>query len=99
MNDEKMRIHLLVDNERYPLTIRRDDEQLYRDAAKLVDNKLNKYRSHWPDFSPTKIWAMTALELAFENVTQKDRDNTAPYREKLTELATELERYFSENGE
>ena len=42
--DDMMKIHLLIDNERYPMTIRREDEQLYRDAAKQIDNKLNKYR-------------------------------------------------------
>ena len=38
--DDMMKIHLLIDNERYPMTIRREDEQLYRDAAKQIDNKL-----------------------------------------------------------
>ena len=52
--DDMMKIHLLIDNERYPMTIRREDEQLYRDAAKQIDNKLNKYRSRFPDFSPTR---------------------------------------------
>ena len=28
--DDVMKIHLLIDNERYPLTIRREDELLYR---------------------------------------------------------------------
>ena len=65
--DDMMKIHLLIDNERYPMTIRREDEQLYRDAAKQIDNKLNKYRSYYPDFSPARHWAMAALELAFEN--------------------------------
>ena len=26
--DDMMKIHLLIDNERYPMTIRREDEQL-----------------------------------------------------------------------
>ena len=30
MEDDKFKIHLLIDNERYPLTILRKDEQLYR---------------------------------------------------------------------
>ena len=34
--DDMMKIHLLIDNERYPMTIRREDEQLYRDAAKQL---------------------------------------------------------------
>ena len=64
--DDMMKIHLLIDNERYPMTIRREDEQLYRDAAKQIDNKLNKYRSYYPDFSPARHWAMAALELTKE---------------------------------
>ena len=46
--EDKMKIHLLIDKERYPLTIRREEEQLYRDAAKQIDNKLNKYRRAYP---------------------------------------------------
>ena len=93
--DDMMKIHLLIDNERYPMTIRREDEQLYRDAAKQIDNKLNKYRSYYPDFSPARHWAMAALELAFENISMKDRNNTAPYQEKLKELTKEIEKQIS----
>ena len=77
--EDKMKIHLLIDKERYPLTIRREEEQLYRDAAKQIDNKLNKYRRAYPEFSTVKHWAMAALELAFENMSMKDRNDTPPY--------------------
>lgn len=90
MND-KMRISLLVDTQRYPLTINRDDEQLYRDAAKLIDNKLNKYRRAFPEFDDQKHWAMAALEIAFENMTLKDRIDTRPYQEKLKDWVGELD--------
>ena len=53
--DDMMKIHLLIDNERYPMTIRREDEQLYRDAAKQIDNKLNKYRSYYLISAPQGI--------------------------------------------
>ena len=58
-----MKIHLLIDNERYPLIIKREEEQLYRDAAKQIDYKLNKYRNKFPNFNTEKYWVMTALEL------------------------------------
>ncbi|MDE5677338.1 cell division protein ZapA [Phocaeicola sp.] len=93
--DDMMKIHLLIDNERYPLNIRREDEQLYRDAAKQINNKLNKYRSEWPNLSPARHWAMVSLELAFENISIKDRNDTVPYLEKLQELTEELEKQIS----
>ena len=85
MND-KMKIHLRIDNEKYPLTIPREDEYLYRQAAKQIDYKLNKYRRLYSEFSTVKYWAMTALELAFENTTLKHRNDTAPYMEILKRL-------------
>ena len=85
MND-KMKIHLLIDNQRYPLTIPREDEILYREAAKQIDNKLNKYRRLYPEFRTVQYWAMAALELAFENTTLRHKNDTAPYMEILQRL-------------
>ncbi|EJX01094.1 hypothetical protein EVA_10804 [gut metagenome] len=39
---------------------------------------------------------MVALELAFENTSMKDRNDTAPYQEKLVELTRELEEYLNQ---
>lgn len=85
----------MVDNDRYPLTIKRDEEIYYRDAAKQIDNKLNKYRRLYPNFSTVKHWAMAALELAYENVVLKDRNDTGPYMEKLKQLEEDLDNYIA----
>lgn len=89
--DDKMKIHLLIDNDRYPLTIRREDEVIYREAARQIDNKLNKYRRLYPEFNTARHWAMAALELAFENVSLKDRNDTQPYLEKLKQLEKDID--------
>ena len=95
--EDKMKIHLLIDKERYPLTIRREEEQLYRDAAKQIDNKLNKYRRAYPEFSTVKHWAMAALELAFENMSMKDRNDTQPYVDKLKQLEEDIDKYIEKD--
>ena len=84
--DDKMKIHLLIDNRKYPLTIPREDELLYREAARQVDNKLSKYRRLFPDFGGVEHWAMASLELAFENAILKDRNDTEPFMETLQRL-------------
>lgn len=95
--DDKFKINLLVDNEKYPLTIKRDEEIYYRDAAKQIDYKLNKYRRLYPNFSSVKHWAMAALELAYENVKMKDMNDTQPYHEKLEQLMGDLDEYIADN--
>lgn len=93
--DDMMKINLLIDCQRYPLKIRREDEQLYRDAAKKIDEILNNYRKQWPELSPNQYWAMTALDLAYKLRSMEGRNDTKPYLEKLEELGKELDRYVS----
>lgn len=97
--DEMMKINLRIDGELYPLTIRRSDELLYRLAAKEVNDRLNKYRQEYPGLKYEKYLTMVALEMAFKNISMKDRNDTAPYQEKLAELTKEIEKYFSDKEE
>ena len=95
MDDKMMKINLLIDNQRYPLNIPREKEQRYRDAAKMINNTLNKYRSMWPELSTSNHWAMAALEIAFNLTTNENRNDTKPYLDKLEELTKELDNYIS----
>ena len=95
MDDKMMKINLLIDNLRYPLNIPREEEERYRDAAKMINNTLNKYRSMWPELSANNHWAMAALEIAFNLTTNENRNDTKPYMEKLEELTKELDNYIS----
>ena len=74
--DDRMKINLLIDCQKYPLNIRREDELLYRDAAKLIDKTLNKYREWKPELSSNQHWAMAALELAYAFISNKDKNDT-----------------------
>ena len=94
--DDRMKINLLIDCQKYPLNIRREDELLYRDAAKLIDKTLNKYREWKPELSSNQPWAMAALELAYAFISNKDKNDTQPYLRKLEELTRELDNVISE---
>ena len=89
--DDKMKIHLLIDNQKYPLTIPREDEALYREAARQIDNKLNKYRRLFPEQGSSTHWSMVALELAFQNTRLKDNNDTVPFMETLKRLEDSID--------
>ena len=90
--DEKKRFNLLIDNERYPVSILPAEEEGYREAAKQINYKLNKYRSAFPEFNSKQHWKMVALDLAYENISMKGRNDIRPYMEKLKELEEDIER-------
>ncbi len=93
MND-KIKINLQMAGSTYPLTIRFEEEQMVREAAKQVDMRLNAYREHYKNVAPEKIIAMVAYQFALENLQIKDRNDTQPYAEKINELTKVLEDYF-----
>ena len=98
MNDdkEKLAIKLRVADTNLPMTIRRDEEEYYREAAKRVDNLLNLYRGSFKEQGAEKYMAMVALHLSVAAVKLERRNDTQPYKDKIEELTRTLEDYLRE---
>ncbi|MDR1981876.1 MAG: cell division protein ZapA [Tannerellaceae bacterium] len=99
MDDHKFLIHVEIAGKEYGLWINRNDEheeQLVREAARQIKNKLIQYRQH---FSNSKIdvkdmLAMVTLQLSRENLQLEEQNDTSPFTEKLQQLISELEHYL-----
>ena len=75
--DDRQRIRLLIGDVNYPLYIPRSDEQLYRDAARMINDMLNRYRETFPGLSKEQYLAMVALHNAYMNL-EKNTLTTPP---------------------
>jgi len=93
--DDLFEIKLMVGGTYYPLTIHRKDERLYREAARRINDKLNRYREHFPQLSDEKYFVMAAVHIAMVNVMLEDINDTAPYKEKIQQLDKELDSILS----
>lgn len=89
--DDLFEIKLMVGGTYYPLTIPRKDERLYREAARRINDKLNRYREHFPQLSEEKYYVMAAVHIAMVNVMLEDFNDTAPYKEKIRQMDKELD--------
>ena len=97
MNDkEKMIIHLDIADRKYGVSINRKDEELYRKAATMINERVNKYRERVPGGMREDYIAMVTFDLAFQLTTMESLNDTEPYRQKLAELKRELEERFRE---
>ena len=83
MADEKFNITHRVAGENFTLTIRRSDEQIYRDAAKLIDEKLNLYRSRYGENVADKQLRMVALTIAVNLKRNEHIADSTPIFERL----------------
>ena len=46
--NEKMVIQLLIGKQAFPITIKRDQEEIYRRASQLINEKLGRYEQSYP---------------------------------------------------
>ena len=89
--DDLFEIKLMVGGTYYPLTIRRKDEALYREAARRINDKLNRYRTRYPQLSEEKYYVMAAVHISMVNIMWESFNDTAPYKDKIRQLDKELD--------
>ena len=96
--DDKFLIHLDKAEKSYGLWIDRKDEQLARDAAKQIRNKINQYRQNFAqsDVDVKDLLAMVAFQLSMTNLQLEDKNDTSPITDKIQELTGELEQYLKD---
>ena len=92
--EDKIKITLTIDKVRFPLHIRKEEEEFYRNAATLINDTLNKYRASYTGQSDEKYMAMALLDIALENQKLNVKSNMAPVKALLTELMEQVEPYI-----
>jgi cell division protein ZapA len=98
MGDEKFLLTLEIAGRRYPLKIKKSDEQAFRDAAKKINTKINQYRVAYggesSNMTTQDFMAMTAIQALAENFSLGDKNNTKPFEDKIDSLISELDDYL-----
>ncbi len=96
MNEDKdlLNIQLRVADILLPLTVKRDEEEFYREAAKRIDSLLNRYRGIFPEQNREKYLIMVALHLSVICVKLEHKNDTLPFTTKIEELTQMLEEYL-----
>lgn len=95
--DDSFRIHLHIADCYFPVKIKRNEkeEALYRDAAKLVNKMVDKYRERFaeenPDIKMKDILAMVAYHFAINTLRKEAQTDDCRAMEVIEQLTKELE--------
>ncbi len=89
--DDKLRIHLRINNVEYTLYIPKGNEEIYRKAAVRVNDTLLKNRKAFPDIDREALWAVSSTELACENASLINRNDTGPFIRILKQWSKDLD--------
>lgn len=92
MEEVTFQITIQVAGHRFPLNIKRDEEILYRDAAKALKEQIDSYQKRHPNLPYETILVMVAYHLAVTSERNKYREDIDPIVKRIEELDKELNR-------
>lgn len=77
MNQEPntLSIQLLIGSKSYPLEIDRRFEEVYREAAQMINNKIHRYIDNFPDQQTEDYMAMALIDIAVSLVKETGVDD------------------------
>ena len=86
MEDRELGINLIIDGTSYPLTIKASEEPSYRQAARLVNDTLSRYKDLFSGEGGVRVMTMVALDIAFHAISGSDGGSSIEVRRKICEL-------------
>ena len=86
MASEKFTIQLNIANKKYPITVDRSNEETYRKAAKIIQQKIDRYTRSFYAEDKQDYYAMVMLDLAVALVSDQNVED------KLQALVDKLDK-------
>lgn len=95
--DDKVRINIQIGDTKHPLFVKRDEEPIYRDAARMVNERVQAYATKFRASGLPKdyLMAFAAVDIAARFVKQNQDSNAEVAETSLQELAAEIREYLS----
>ena len=73
MEQNNKRINICIKMQRYPLLISNEDEQLFFNAEKMINQLIAKYENWQPNLSVQNHLSLALLDLAYQYLKIKDK--------------------------
>lgn len=96
--NDKFVIQLLIGKQMYPITVQREQEEIFRKAARLINEKLSRYEQAFPNQGYEKYTSIAMLDFAVGALLlEKQKDQTL-YAETTQRLGQEIEQLLGDNA-
>lgn len=94
-NSDKLVITLMIGRQSQQIHILREQEEIYRNAARQINEKLSRYEAAYPGQATERYMSIVLLDLAVQMLQLKEKDDVKPIFEALTNLTSEIEEAIS----
>ena len=93
---EKVTIKLMVGKQFYPVTIKPEQEEIYRKAAKMVNERLNLYQTKYAGQAYEKYMSVVLVDFAIKVLQAEQIHSVAPFIDTIEKLDAELEEVLNQ---
>ncbi len=92
---DKVNIKIQVGNFKLPLTIKPDEEPVYREAARMINDRLEAYQTKYRVANLTQEYMLSfsALDIATRLVRLQRTTDVGPVEEMIKSLTADLENF------
>ncbi len=92
-----MVIQLLIGKQVYPITIKREQEEIYRRAARMINDKLGRYEQSYPHLGYERYTSVALLDFAVQVIQLQNQKDESPYEKVVDRLNEELGQLLTNN--
>ena len=96
--EDKVRIKIQVGDNKHPLFVERSEEPIFRDAARMVNERIQAYATKYrgAGLPNDYLMAFAALDVAVQFVRQDRNSNAEAAGEDLREIAAEIREFLKD---
>lgn len=99
--DDKLKIELKIIGAKYPMIINKygneEEEELYRKAAKLVNETKLKYDKAYDNLTNQDQFGLTAFNFAYKALVAERAADEKPFIDEIRSLNDELKAFIEDN--
>jgi cell division protein ZapA (FtsZ GTPase activity inhibitor) len=92
--DEKLSIRVNVADRFYPLKIDRNQEEVIRKAAKMINEKVLQYKQRYKDKDTQDFLAMASLQYVIKVIEAENKTDVSPVLEEIRAMEQELREFL-----
>ncbi|MDG1158072.1 MAG: cell division protein ZapA [Flavobacteriales bacterium] len=91
-------IKLNIAGRMYPLTIRREEEESIRKAARKIEEAIKAFEENYAVRDKQDLLAMTALQLATQSMKQGNKEEDHESENALRDIQAQLQKVLNESN-
>lgn len=90
----ELSIKVIIAGRTYPLTIKREEEEMIRKAAKSIDEQVSRFGANYAVKDKQDLLAMTALQLATRNAATPAESDKSQMESEMSEIDQLLDEHL-----